>query len=94
VRHRVEPHQFSESWLFERSFRAGREWALFQEDRSSIRLQGVPRHLWRQLLEARVALWRQTLRGRRLDRFDAGLRLHHIRGQIHQYRLESRDQGA
>ena len=94
VRHRIESHQFEESWLFERSFRAGREWALLQRDSSSVRLSGVPRHLWRRLGEARVALWRQAALGSRSARFDAGLRFHHIRGQIFQYRLEHPAGGA
>jgi glycosyltransferase involved in cell wall biosynthesis len=94
VRHRIEPHQFEESWLFERSFRAGREWALLQRDSSSVRLSGVPRHLWRRLVEAKVALWRQAVLGSRSARFDAELRVHHIRGQIFQYRLEHAAGGA
>lgn len=86
VRHRVEPHQLTEAWLFDRSFRFGRGLALGQPDRSAVRLGGVPRYLWRLLAEAQLRSWRAVLAGSALQRFDAGLRLHLVRGQIYQYR--------
>jgi hypothetical protein len=86
VRHRVEPHQLAEGWLFDRSFRFGRGSALLEPDLSSPRLAAVPRHLWRGLAEAGVAYWKQRLLGDPAARFEAGLHLHHLRGQVYQYR--------
>jgi glycosyltransferase involved in cell wall biosynthesis len=87
VHHHVEPHQFVDSWLFERSFRAGRSCALLEPDRAATRFAGVPRYLWRRVVEAHATYWSWPFRG--AGRFDAGLRLHYLKGQIYQYRRGS-----
>jgi glycosyltransferase involved in cell wall biosynthesis len=86
VHHHVEAHQLSDSWLYDRSFRFGRGYAVLDPDRSAPRLNAVPRYLWASLIEAQAAYWRESLRRCRQARFDAGLRLHFLRGQIYQYR--------
>lgn len=91
VRHRIQENQTRMRWLLWRIFRAGRSEIRLSSDQdtTSPRLFGAPRHLWRRLAEMWLRYAASWLRGRRA-RFETGLELYRIRGWIYEYRLISR----
>ena len=85
MRHRVDDHQLDLQWLFTRSFRAGRGQVCLTPDVTTPRLLGVPRYLWRMVAEATASHAVQRFRGARAQ-FEAGIRLHYLRGALYEYR--------
>jgi hypothetical protein len=85
VRHRVDEHQLELDWLFTRSFRAGRGQVCLAPDLTAPRVLGVPRYLWRMIAEAAATHAVQRFRGAHAQ-FEAGIRLHYLRGALYEYR--------
>ncbi|MHB1035974.1 MAG: glycosyltransferase family 2 protein [Pirellulales bacterium] len=86
VQHVIEPHQVTLKWLSGRAFRAARGAARLAPDRSSPRLFGVPRYLWRQYAETWLRRLASLPRGERA-RTNAAIALNLIRGRCYEYRL-------
>jgi glycosyltransferase involved in cell wall biosynthesis len=87
VGHRVEPHQLEADWLLRRVFRSGRGDVACEPDRSSTRLMGAPRYLWRLLAGA----WIRSivpLRATKLQQLERRLRLEYLLGQLYEYRRQ------
>ncbi|MBZ0156707.1 MAG: glycosyltransferase [Alphaproteobacteria bacterium] len=86
VHHQIRPEQMKVRWLYGRSFRDGRQKAIWYGWPDVPLLFGVPRYLVRQLLETGMErLFRFYDRERAVD---LGLRYWNIRGMLHQYRKE------
>ncbi|MCC6347312.1 MAG: glycosyltransferase family 2 protein [Nitrospirales bacterium] len=86
VHHQIRAEQMTPRWLYGRSFRDGRQKAVWYGWPEAPLFLGVPRYLVRQLVETGV---------KRLFRFhdretaiDLGLKYWNIRGMLHQYRQE------
>lgn len=90
VGHLVQPHQTDLAWLYGRSFRLGRGDARRAADNTLPQLAGVPRFLWRLLVVSAVQFARSSFAGERA-RFEAGIRYHRARGQLHEFRRLARE---
>ena len=87
VQHIIREDQIQMGWLFRRHFKAARSQVYHSPDKdfTSARLWGVPRHLWRQLVIAKMRYGLSFLQSPR-KRLEAGLHLHQIRGWMFAYR--------
>lgn len=89
VGHMIDPSQVTRDWLRGRGFRFGWGNARLRPDRESPRLFGVPRYLWRKLLQADLRDWWYNATGNPRC-WTSCVERGRIRGTIHEYRTRRR----
>lgn len=91
VHHRIRPEQMTLKWLKGRAFRAGRGAARRQEIERAKLWLGVPRYLYRAIVEAWIAwAWSSVWRKDESARVERLMQFHHCRGRIHELRSSGR----
>lgn len=81
VKHIIREEQLSKKWLFRRSYRAGKGKALEKDFRSTKRLYGRPRYLYRLVLEALLIYFGSFVT--RKGKIEKGMRFWHALGMLH-----------
>jgi L-malate glycosyltransferase len=90
VGHIIEPHQIELKWLYGRSFSFGRGRARLYPDHDSPRMFGVPRYLFRMLLDTTIGL-ALALGSNPSKRFERMLNYFEIKGMIHECRILAKE---
>ncbi|MEW6116837.1 MAG: glycosyltransferase family 2 protein [Nitrospirota bacterium] len=83
VFHQIRPEQLKAKWLYGRSFRDGRQKALWYGRPDVPSVFGVPRYMIRQLIEARIK--RLLYFYDRERAIDFGIKYWNIKGMLYQY---------
>ncbi len=88
VHHQIRPGQMDFKWLKKRAYKAGRSSVLKEAGKgasASRAMGGVPRYLYRRLLESGTAYMVSTLFDRP-DKIEEGMRFYVLKGTIDEYR--------
>lgn len=85
VYHQIREEQLELDWLYGRAFRAGRGAANIQNEVGFPLVFGVPRYLFRQLINNFIQITRAKIACNRYNLFDSTIKLHITRGMIYQY---------
>jgi len=94
VYHYIRPEQTSLAWILGRGFRGGRSTAWFERDFKGPRIFGIPRFLYRLMLEKVFRyLWKFILMGEKENRYQERYDLEVLKGKFYQYYRMSRAGG-
>ena len=90
VFHQIRREQLSMHWLLGRAYRAGRGQAATKTDKTSVRLFGIPRFLFKKYLQLAIKSFFFRFANTKAF-FDIAMERELVRGQIHYYRNSDND---
>jgi len=85
VYHQIRENQLKPKWMFDRAFRLGRSDSYYELQAEAVKVNGVPRYLYRLLFASGLKRLWATLTFNKIQQLNSGIHYWKIKGHIYQH---------